>query len=127
MSRSRTVGAMAGLLSSFCAGAASADQLKGGELRTLLAGRTIYLTAPFGALPISYSPAGSMVAKSIAMAAFYGVYKDTGNWRVSGDRFCQKWNTWNGGKEQCFTVTRKNGKLHWRSDDGMSGTAYPAE
>lgn len=101
-----------------------ADELTGPELRKLFSGETIKLSTPFGALPIKYSPSGSMVAQSAAMAAFSGVYRDTGRWRISGNRFCQKWGTWNGGKEQCFTVRRNGEKLHWTSNDGMSGTAY---
>ncbi len=105
---------------------ANASQLNSGELRSLLTGKTLYLSAPFGSLPIRYSPEGTMVAKSAAMALFSGVYKDTGRWRISGDRFCQRWKTWNSGKEQCFAVRRKGGTLHWVSNDGMSGTAYEA-
>lgn len=105
---------------------AMAEQLTGSELRDLLAGETINLSAPFGSLPITYSPAGRMVAKSAVMAVFSGIYKDTGTWRINGNSFCQKWKTWNGGREQCFSVRRKGQTLHWKSNDGMSGTAYAA-
>jgi hypothetical protein len=103
--------------------AAEAEQLKGPELRTLLSGNTIHLSAPFGSLPIRYSPAGTMVAKSKAMGLFSGVSEDRGSWRIQGNQFCQRWTTWNKGKEQCFTVSRSGGKVRWQSNDGMSGTA----
>ena len=104
-----------------------ASELSGNELEELLAGNTLYLSAPFGSLPITYSPTGSMVSRSMAMALFSGVYEDRGQWRIADNRLCQRWTLWNDGKEQCFAITRKDGKLHWRSDDGMTGTARPAE
>lgn len=104
-------------------GAARADVMTGAELHATFAGKTIYLAAPFGALPIRYSPGGSMVAQSRAMQVFSGTYKDTGTWRVSGNRICQRWTVWMKGKEQCFTVTRSGSTMQWTSNDGMSGTA----
>ncbi|MBU2582422.1 MAG: hypothetical protein KJ622_11955 [Alphaproteobacteria bacterium] len=103
--------------------AALAQQLSGSDLRTLLSGQTIHLSAPFGSLPIEYSQDGSMVARSAVMAIFSGIYEDRGLWRIEGDRFCQQWTTWNEGHEQCFTVHRRNDTLLWESNDGMTGTA----
>lgn len=103
--------------------AALADKMSGDQLRETFAGKTIYLSAPFGSLPIRYSSGGTMVAQSRAMQLFAGTYRDTGTWRISGDSFCQRWQTWNGGKEQCFTVQRDGGTMHWSSSDGMTGTA----
>jgi hypothetical protein len=102
----------------------AAQQLNGSELKILLAGKTISLSAPFGSLPIRYSPGGTMVAKSKAMGLFAGVSEDRGTWRIAGNRFCQRWSVWNKGKEQCFTVSRTGTTVRWVSNDGMSGTAY---
>lgn len=103
---------------------AAAQQLSGPELRILLAGKTISLSAPFGSLPIRYSSGGTMVAKSRAMGVFAGVSEDRGTWRIAGNRFCQRWTVWNKGKEQCFSVSRTGTTVRWVSNDGMSGTAY---
>lgn len=105
-------------------GTAFAETLSAAELQKTFAGNTISLSAPFGSLPITYSAGGSMVARSRAMQVFSGYYEDRGTWRISGNRFCQRWNIWHNSKEQCFTVTRSGSTLMWTSNDGMSGTAY---
>lgn len=106
---------------------ASAGQLNAAELKILLAGKTISLSAPFGSLPIRYSHGGTMIAKSKAMGLFAGVSEDRGTWRIAGDSFCQRWSVWNSGKEQCFTVSRTGSTVRWVSNDGMTGTAYAAK
>jgi hypothetical protein len=106
------------------AATASAENLTGAQLRILLAGHTIYISAPFGSLPIRYNPSGTMVAKSKAMSIYSGgVEEDHGTWRISGDQFCQRWKLWQSGREQCFSVMRTGSTLRWASNDGMSGTA----
>lgn len=107
--------------------AAHADTMNGAQLQATFAGRTIYLSAPFGSLPIRYSSGGSMVAQSRAMQLFSGYYKDAGTWRISGNRLCQRWNIWLKGKEQCFTVSRAGNVMRWTSNDGMTGTATAAK
>ncbi len=105
--------------------AAMAGPLTGAELHALLAGRTIYISAPFGSLPIRYNPGGTMAAKSKAMAIYSGgIGEDQGTWRISGNQFCQRWKIWQAGREQCFSVTRTGSTLRWASNDGMSGTAH---
>lgn len=107
------------------AGGAMAGSLTGTELHALLAGRTIYISAPFGSLPIRYNPGGTMAAKSKAMAIYSGgIGEDRGTWRISGNQFCQRWNIWQAGREQCFSVTRSGSTLRWASNDGMTGTAH---
>lgn len=112
---------MAGL--TMATAAAQAEQLGAVQLKVLLAGKTISLSAPFGSLPIRYSPGGTMVARSKAMGLFAGVSEDRGTWRIQGNQFCQRWSVWNKGKEQCFTVSRTGTTVRWVSDDGMTGTA----
>lgn len=105
---------------------AQAEKLGSAELQVLLSGKTIHLSAPFGSLPIRYAPGGTMMARSAAMGVFAGVSEDRGSWRIAGAQFCQRWQVWNKGKEQCFSVVRDGGTLRWTSNDGMSGTAAPA-
>lgn len=106
---------------------ARAETLGAAALQQLLSGKTIHLSAPFGSLPISYSPGGTMVARSNAMGLFAGVSEDRGTWRIAGTQFCQRWSVWNKGKEQCFSVSRNGGGISWISNDGMSGTAAQAK
>ena len=107
------------------AGQAAADNLTGVELRVLLAGRTIHISAPFGSVPIRYNAGGTMFAKSKAMAVFSGgIEEDRGTWRISGNQFCQRWKLWQAGREQCFSVMRTGSTLRWASNDGMTGTAH---
>ena len=50
--------------------------------------------------------------------------KGKGSWWVSGDRLCQKWQQWYGGKTFCFTVTKlADNRIRWVRDDGKSGVA----
>lgn len=123
---SRIVVKLAAVVALAASGAASAaaETLDGNGLRILLAGKTIRISAPFGSVPVRYSAGGTMSAKSKAMLAFAGAASDTGTWRISGNRFCQRWNTWYGGKEQCFTVTKTGNQVRWQSNDGYSGVAY---
>ncbi|MFN0219909.1 MAG: hypothetical protein ACKVP4_13970 [Hyphomicrobium sp.] len=122
------ISAFAGVLSlAISAAPASAEQLNAAELKILLAGKTISLSAPFGSLPIRYSHGGTMVAKSKAMGLFAGVSEDRGTWRIAGNRFCQRWSVWNSGNEQCFSVSRTGSTVRWVSNDGMTGTAYAAK
>lgn len=107
--------------------AARAEQLGAVQLKVLLSGKTISLSAPFGSLPIRYSPGGTMIAKSKAMGLFAGVSEDRGTWRIQGSQFCQRWTVWNKGKEQCFTVSRTGTTVRWVSNDGMTGTAVAVQ
>ncbi|MDX2306750.1 MAG: hypothetical protein NW216_00765 [Hyphomicrobium sp.] len=111
-------------MASIIPAAASAETLSADDLQKTFAGKTIGLSTPFGSLPISYSSGGTMVARSRAMQIYSGHYEDRGTWRIAGNRFCQRWNIWYKGKEQCFTVRRAGSTLKWTSNDGMSGTAY---
>jgi hypothetical protein len=106
---------------------AQAEKLGPLELQVLLAGKTIHLSAPFGSLPIRYATGGTMMARSAAMGVFAGVSEDRGSWRIAGAQFCQRWQVWYMGKEQCFSVVRDGSMLRWTSNDGMSGTASPAK
>lgn len=105
---------------------ALAQHMSAEDLRKTFAGKTVYLSAPFGALPIRYSSGGSMVAQSRAMGLFSGISRDEGSWWIQGSQFCQRWKVWLSGKTQCFTVKKAGATLNWTSNDGMSGTARAA-
>ena len=112
-------------LTAGCCEAAAGDDrpVPGTALVAQFAGRTIYLAAPFGTLPITYNRDGTMAAQSKALAVYTGVARDTGTWRISGNKVCQRWRQWNNGEEQCFTVRANGATIHWTTVDGQSGTA----
>ena len=49
---------------------------------------------------------------------------DKGRWWVSGDRLCQRFETWYNGQTLCFKLTRVGpDRLRWVRDNGESGIA----
>ncbi|MCA3554068.1 MAG: hypothetical protein IOC69_00610 [Aestuariivirga sp.] len=105
---------------------AAAGKLAGAELQSFISGKRVYLAAPLGGeIPLTYRAGG--VVDGSGEAAGLGKYmtpKDRGRWWVAGERLCQKWQQWYGGKTFCFTVTKLSGnKIKWVRDDGRSGVA----
>lgn len=120
-----------------CAGAAcvalgltaapvSAGSLGGNELLLFVAGKTITISSAYGSMPVRYNAGGTMTASSKAMIALTGSSRDSGTWRIAGKQFCQRWNVWYGGKEQCFSISKTGSTVHWRSSEGHTGTAVAA-
>ena len=105
---------------------AAAEKLQGAALKSFISGKRIYLAVPLGGeIPLTYRPGG--VVDGSGEAAGLGRYmtpKDKGRWWVSGDKLCQKWQQWYGGKTFCFTVTKvADNRIRWVRDDGKSGIA----
>ncbi|WP_290541584.1 hypothetical protein [Aestuariivirga sp.] len=116
----------AGLALALLAAPAAAGKLAGAELQSFISGKRVYLAAPLGGeIPLTYRAGG--VVDGSGEAAGLGKYmtpKDRGRWWVAGERLCQKWQQWYGGKTFCFTVTKLSGnKIKWVRDDGRSGVA----
>lgn len=107
------------------AGVASAqdDQLAGDALRKAVAGKTVSLETPLGALPISFRIDGSMQATAGDLAAYTGSGQDHGRWWIAADRLCQRWNKWLGGRSYCFTLRQQGRSVHWTRSDGLTGMA----
>lgn len=81
------------------AGTANAGEtLKSHEIKKFVPGRA---TAKImgSKVSISMSRGGSLSAK-------WDGERDTGTWRVSGDRLCIKFNKWMNGATRCSSVTR---------------------
>jgi hypothetical protein len=105
-------------------------KLSGNDLRGAVAGKRIYLAVPLGGeFPLYYQPNGRVdgSGEAVGLGRFLKP-SDSGRWWVSGDRLCQKWQTWYDGKVFCFTVSRSApGRIDWVRDDGMKGTARIAD
>jgi hypothetical protein len=108
------------------AGAAQAGNLDGDALRSLVAGKTVYLAVPLGGeFALTYRRDGQVEGQSPeSMLAGLKPRQDRGSWWVSGQNLCQTWKTWYGGKRYCFTLAPLGGDtVRWTRDDGLSGEA----
>lgn len=98
--------------------------LSSDDLRLLASGKTVHLESPYGTLPVSFKPDGTLSGKaSGALAAYLGSTSDRGRWMVQGDRICQKFFKWFAGEMHCMRVRQEGRRIHWRRDDGLTGTA----
>jgi hypothetical protein len=97
--------------------------LQGDGLVKAVAGKTIHLATPLGALPINYRSDGTMWGRAGTLSMYTGSDKDRGRWWVAADKLCQRWNTWLGGKSHCFKLRQEGPTVHWTRSDGLSGTA----
>lgn len=115
------------VLSASAAMAAKPQAMSSEALRKAVSGQTVYLKTEWGVqLPISYKTNGTMTGRLRAfVAALAGgaSRSDTGKWWISKGALCQRWQTWLGGKAYCYTLTQKDGVVHWRRNDGRKGTA----
>ncbi|MEZ5852250.1 MAG: hypothetical protein R3D68_16570 [Hyphomicrobiaceae bacterium] len=102
---------------------------RGEDLKRFVAGKTVHLDTPLGALPITYNANGTLSAhsESLALTAYLGSTTDRGRWSVKGDRVCQKFFKWFSGDTSCLQIKAQGRKISWRRDDGMTGTALLAQ
>ena len=130
-SLSRCVSASAGMAAALAISLAvasvdranAAEALAGAALQQTVAGKTIHLSTPFGALPISYRSDGSISGVAGKLAQYTGSPTDSGTWWISGDKLCQKWNTWLNAKSYCFSLRQDGRNVEWTRNDGVSGSA----
>lgn len=102
---------------------AQVRKLRGQDLLRFVAGSTVYLKTPLGALPIKYKIDGTMTGRSKRLAMYTGSVSDKGKWWIRGDRLCQRWNKWLDKERQCFSLRAKGTKVYWKRNDGKKGTA----
>ncbi|KAB2915075.1 MAG: hypothetical protein F9K29_13790 [Hyphomicrobiaceae bacterium] len=113
----------AALMAASSVALADETELGGEALRKAVAGRTVSLATPLGALPISYRIDGTMHSKSEELAHYTGSTQDRGIWWVAANKLCQRWNNWLGGKSYCFTLRRQGRSVQWTRNDGLTGLA----
>ena len=103
---------------------AEPDRLSGAGINQLVAGATVELDTPLGTkLPIRYGADGKVAGQAGDLASYLGAASDTGRWWVAGDELCHKWNRWFDSEPQCLRLRKQGRTIHWRSQDGNSGTA----
>jgi hypothetical protein len=114
------------LLAVFSADSALSAPLSGEEIKSLIAGRRVYLSTPLRIeLPLYYKRDGTVVGNisGFSIASMFAP-KEAGRWWVEGARLCQKWPTWYKGRQFCFTISKVSAaKIAWTRDDNYSGTA----
>jgi len=94
------------------------------RVRRLVAGRMVHLKTDMGAvIPVRFTKSGRMYGKAEALAFFLGAARDSGKWWVDDARLCKRWRTWLSGKTMCLKLKKRGRVVHWRADDGRSGTA----
>jgi hypothetical protein len=80
-----------------------AQTLKGDEIKAAVSGKSgTWQGATGNGGTIHYHADG----KSQLTGKFPGFTEDTGGWRISGDKFCNRWKKIRNGKEACFHLKR---------------------
>jgi hypothetical protein len=122
--------AVAILVSAAATAPVAASTLSGSELRELVTGRTVYLSAPLGGeFPLRYKPNGTVTGdgQAVGLGRFFAA-RETGRWFMSGNQLCQQFPTWYSGVRLCFTVqSLGNNRIRWRRDNGETGIARVAD
>jgi len=106
---------------------AESVRLSGRAISELVAGATVEIDTPIGTkLPVRYTVDGKMSGQARDLASYLGAASDTGTWWVASDQLCHKWNRWFASEPQCLRLGKEGRTIHWRSQDGNSGTAVIA-
>jgi hypothetical protein len=109
---------------------AVAKTLSGDQLKQLVTGRTVFLSAPLGGeFPLRYRPDGTVSGdgEAVGLGRFFAA-RETGRWFMRGDNLCQQFPTWYGGERLCFTVQELgNNRIRWTRDNGQTGIARVAD
>ncbi len=105
---------------------AMARELAAEDIREQITGKRIFLAVPFGGeFPLFYRRDGRVDGSGEAVGlGRLARPNDSGRWWISGNRLCQRWQTWYDGKQMCFQLISIGGdKLRWNQDNGDTGTA----
>jgi len=103
---------------------AQTDRLSGEEINQLVVGATVEIDTPIGTkLPIRYGADGRVAGQAGDLASYLGAASDTGRWWVTADQLCHKWNRWFDSEPQCLRLRKQGRTIHWRNQEGKTGTA----
>jgi hypothetical protein len=109
---------------------AHSRSLSGDQLKQLVTGRTVYLSAPLGGeFPLRYRPDGTVSGdgQAVGLGRLMAA-RETGRWFMRGDNLCQQFPTWYSGQRLCFSVQDiGNRRIRWTRDNGETGIARVAE
>lgn len=119
--------AFATLSSALLLSVASAQEpVEGNGLETLISGKRVYLSTPYGGeFPLIYNVDGTVTGdgSELGLARFFAP-RETGKWWVEGENLCQQFPTWYKGEVSCFTIEKTgDATITWVRDDGQSGSA----
>jgi len=95
-------------------------------IRSLVAGKRVYLKVPLGGeFPLYYQSNGRVTGDGSALGlGKYLAPRETGEWWVDGGKLCQRFPTWYKAKTTCFRIRpTSETRLRWERDDGYSGRA----
>jgi len=88
--------------------------LRGDHLRQAISGATVLVPEVYGApCTIEHHPDGTMTG----VIGFANEDRDSGRWRVEGDRFFRKWTRWNYGEEKGYFLVIEGDKLKYFNAD----------
>jgi Bacterial SH3 domain/Peptidase M15 len=97
------------------------------RIRELVSGATVEIDTPIGTkLPVRYMTDGRLSGQARDLASYLGAASDTGRWWIAADQLCHKWSRWFDSEPQCLRLSKEGRTIHWRSQDGNSGTAVIA-
>ncbi len=101
------------------------QQLVGEDLQKAVAGKTVYINTPLGEVPVRYATNGSVTARTeLALLDGESTTVDRGRWWVSKSSFaCSGGIGWAAGRIASPCIASCPTIVHWRRDDGKSGTA----
>jgi hypothetical protein len=103
--------------------AGDASVLTGTAIHQAVAGKTVHLDTPYGAIPIVFREDGSISGTAGRLAQYTGSANDNGKWWVVGNKLCQKWSLWLEAKTNCMTVRQDGTRVEWTSSNGTTGSA----
>ncbi|MEO0730857.1 MAG: hypothetical protein AAFY64_10790, partial [Pseudomonadota bacterium] len=93
-------------------------------VRDLVAGRLVRLKTDMGAtIPVRFERSGRMRGDANGLAFFLGAARDSGTWWAERGLLCKRWKIWLSRKTMCLQLKRRGRIVHWRAEDGRSGTA----
>jgi GntR family transcriptional regulator/MocR family aminotransferase len=92
----------------------SGTWLHGDDLRKAMSGATVLVPEVYGSpCTIEHHPDGTMTG----VIGFANEDRDTGRWRVDGDRFFRRWTRWNYGEEKGYYLVIEGDKLKYFNTD----------
>lgn len=82
------------------------QKMSGPEISAALVGNSLDGADKDGPFIIHY-------ATSSSMKIVYQGRIESGVWRIKGDQYCRRWETFGGGKERCVDFYRKGDRIDW--------------
>ncbi len=88
-------------------------KMKGAEIAAALVGNSLDGEDSDGEYIIHYDTASTM------KISYQGRF-ESGVWRIKGDRYCRRWESFGKGKERCLHFYRSGDQINWVRKGGIS-------